>query len=717
MTEKEKTSEPAESREVVVAERPKRVRAKRVTIANEASIEQNEMGYSETAVEEIEPAAAVEVGAATAQDVSLESQKDLSIQGENTGVKKPSLFGRFGNWLAGLFTRRSSEGALQIIESEEEISLSPQEIETRLKSLTKQSTILGLAASKIELEAKELQDKIDFNEIESEKINAWVSKISDSFLWRVQKKMNDQLSSAKSDLAKYEQDVKNVKVPEEGTLLKLRKEYHKSLLRSLTTLGPIVLLVVGLPYIFDLPRIDWLSALYKAETSGPIIVAFLVLIVGIILAVQRLSGKKFFTRPRIFKIVLLLLLIGAATWAMPIVEPWFKSNVIPLIQKYMWQILSGVAATGLLWGFVALLIYYQGWTVFRQQVNEQLSLLAGVIDGYVKTQQEVRRLTSIYKQTSEWLEILAHALYRPWKTSPEWESGKDFENHFETFPFALRVAQAKEEQDARMAELERLVGSRLLVQGWRKDAFDDLVRNVGLEMGLPEGKFTVGLLDSDLPHQTNNSRRIINKFLDNSAKSSKAGVLDLESSSVDDSGKATLKPSDKFLIEVARERLLELIEKTQSVAITAARPRVQQIVNDPLAGLRGDSAGIEEFDSSESWDDFLSESLGTDEVSQPPMGILSFTESGRVKRVQENPNSFIIVPKRLLNALPQIKSERVSVVGVGDESAKSVEIIARFDVVGPLDPQDVAVLGINLSPNQRKQGDAPAAIPIDDAVL
>lgn len=710
MTEKENTQQDGTVDEVATVQVPKKSRSRKSAIAeNVSSNDEIEVAVLETEI--------IEAEEALPEDTLSPPSQPSNGSREAPSDKKPSPFGRFGAWLSRLFRRSSASENLPSLVTVEEKPLSAKEIASRLKALEKQSMALVLDSSKKEAEAKALQDKIDFNELESEKIGVWVSRISDSFLWRVQKKMDDQLSTAKSDLARYEQDVKNVKVPEEGTLLKLRREFHKSLLRSLATLGPIVLVVVGLPYLFDLPRLDWLSALYKAETSGPIIVAFLVLVVGVILAVRRLSGKKIFTGRRIFKISLVLLLIGAATWAMPIVEPWFRSNVIPVIQKYMWQILSGVAATGLLWAFVALLIYYQGWTVFRQQVNEQLSLLAGVIDGYVKTQQEVKRLTSIYKQTSEWLEILAHALYRPWKTAPEWESGKDYESHFDTFPFALRVAQAKEEQDARMAELERLVGSRLLIQGWRKDAFDDLVKSVGLEMGLPDGKFNVDLLDSDLPHQTNNSRRILNKFLVNSAKSSKSGSLDLESNSVDESGKATRKPSDKYLIEVARERLLELIEKTQSVAITAARPRVQQIVNDPLAGLRGDSAGIEEFDSSESWDDFLSESLGTDEVSQPPMGILSFTDSGRVNRVQENPRSFIIVPKRLLNSLPTIKSERVSVVGVGDGSAKSVEIIARFDVVGPLDPQDVAVLGINLAPKPRKKGDSPVEMPADDAIL
>jgi len=237
-----------------------------------------------------------------------------------------------------------------------------------------------------------------------------------------------------------------------------------------------------------------------------------------------------------------------------------------------------------------------------------------------------------------------------------------------------------------------------MIQGWRSDAFNDMVQNAGLEMGLQEGKFTTDLLDADLPHETNNSRVLLLRFLENSAKAESDGKVDLETTVLDENGKSSLKPSDKYLVEVARERLLDLIEKTQSIVLSEARPRVLHIQDDPLAELREDQGGIEEYDPTHSWDEFLKESLGTDEVAQPPMGILNFSEKGRISRVQEDPSSFIITPKRLFSSLPPAKSDKISIVPVGDEKARAVEIIARVDVVGPLSFDQIALLS----------GDSPA---------
>jgi hypothetical protein len=572
------------------------------------------------------------------------------------------------------------------------VTLTPDELEARIASAT-------LELEQDEKKVLELKDLNQTKQLQAESLQArveeiqeFISKVERSYFWKVQQKMEQGLADAQTDLESFEQAVQDVKIPEPGLLIKLRKAFHKIVGIAALITGLVAAFTILYPIVAYLRAPQWLQTIFDSTAFSSILVAMVVAAYGIIFLVRKFGGKDAFPVRRIIVFSVIVVVIAALFIAWPIIEPEISQTVIPFLQAYTWQILTACGSIFLFVLLVALLVYYSGWSGFRRDVAVQLTNLSNVIEGYVKTKQEVDRLEKLYKQTSDWLEILAHSLYRPWKIHPDWQSTREFENHYSTFPFALRVAQAREERDSRMAELERLVGGRLMVQGWRADAFNDMVQNVGLEMGMQEGKFTTDLLDADLPHETNNSRALLLRFLEHSAKSEFEGKVDLETTSLDENGKSSIKPSDKYLVEVARERLLDLIEKTQSIVLSEARPRVLHIQDDPLADLREDQGGIEEYDPTHSWDEFLKESLGTDEVAQPPMGILNFSEKGRISRVQEDPSSFIITPKRLYSSLPPSKSEKISIVSVGDEKARAVEIIARVDVVGPLSFDQVALL-------------------------
>jgi hypothetical protein len=637
----------------------------------------------------IDSAAELEqTGADQTQEGLLEEDIDFDeIEVESTPrPERKSLWQTIKSW----FTPK-----IIAVEQETEpvsLQLSPEELEKRVAEATKELELSEARVSEIQainqdkqLLAESLKSRVD-------EIQDFISRVERSYFWRVQKRMKADLALAKGDLANFEEAVKTVETPETGRLIELRKSFHKSVAVSGLITGIIAAITFFYTIVAYLSPPDWAQAIFDSDAFSSLLVALVVAAYGIIYLIRRFGGRDKFPVSRIvvFTVIIALLVVLFIAW--PEIGPEFIETVIPFLQAFLWQILTACAAVFALAVIVALLAYYQGWSIFRREVTELLTKLSNVIEGYVKTQQEVSRLENLYKQTSDWLEILAHSLYRPWKTHPDWEGTREFENHYATFPFALRVAQAKEGRDSRMAELERLVGGRLLVQGWRADAFDDMVDNAGLEMGLQEGRFTTEVLDADLPHQTNNSRALLLRFLKNSAKSQMAGKLDLETTGVDENGVTSVKPSDRYLVEVAKVRLLDLIDKTQSIVLSEARPRVLHIQDDPLEELREDQGGIEEYDPTHSWDDFLKESLGTDEVAQPPMGILNFSEKGRISRVQEDPNSFIITPKRLFGSLPPTRSEKIIIVPVGDEKSRAVEIIARVDVVGPLAFDQIALL-------------------------
>lgn len=649
-------------------------------------------GTPEEVVEEIEDNTNQDV----VDDVEVEEVQEEPVQGEDSeqleqasDQKPKEKKARTSLWQKLFGTKKA---IVDGVPADIAIDSTPAEIEQRIAEAEKRLQDANEKHIALEAENYQRQLLIEENQVKVDEIQNFISGVERSYIWRVQQIMDSMMTNAQKDLSEFEQAVANVETPEEGRLLFLRKRFHKALAITFAITGGISAFAIFYPILYKLKWPTWLLAFVNSDLFTSFLVAIGVLATGLIYLIRRNGGKEKMPTGKIvlFAVLAIAFYTLVANWQS--IEDSVSRYLIPFLRENIWEILTGCAVTFIFVLVVALAIYYQGWSIFRRDVTEQLARLNNVIEGYVHTKQEIGRLTSLHKQTSDWLKILAHTLFRPWKTHPDWDGTREFEKHFSTFPFALRVAQAQEEKDSRMAELERLVGARLLVQGWRSSAFADLVKFAGEEIGLQEGKFNLDTLDNDLPHQTNNSRALLLRYLEHSAGSQANGELDLQPVKIDEAGNSELKPSDRYLVEVARDRLLDLVEKTQSIVLSQARPRVSPIQDDPLLEIREDQSGIEEYDPSYSWDDFLRESLGTDEVAQPPMGILNFSEKGRVNRVQEGPSSYVITPRRLADALPPISSKTVRLVPVGDDKARAVEIIARVDIVGPLSFDEIAVL-------------------------
>lgn len=692
----------------------------------ESPVEQPDLVANQTSVELLSDSEAAEVTVPSKR----RAKKSKAIE-EEQEVAEPEVVREpkrgFFAWLGGLFKSKKNDvdeiqglgfdDPEQVVVPEglleSDLELTPYAIRKELTKERREVRELAESKERFEMEVISKSEQMAIYAEQVERITAWATQVSRTFIWKVQEEMNKNLELAKTDMAMHEEAVKNLEVIEPGRLLKLRKRFHKSLTWAFVVCGGLIAIASLIRFRDDIPRLDWLSVLYDPNISGPILIFIVAMFVGVLLLLSRRAEPDTPKLSRIIWFTLLAILVAWLIWEASRQGSFMQQEVNPFVDRHYAEILTALGSIWGLWVLTSLIAYYSGYSVFNREVETQILSLEGVIEGYVKTQQEISRLGLLYRQTNDWLEILANALYRPWKTHPEWGTSKEFTSHYDTFPFALRVAQAREGADARMQELERIIGSRLLTQGWRNDAFEDLVAQVGTEMGLPPGKFIVDLLDQDLPHQTNNSRALLKRFLTHSAKTSYSGQVDLGSNSAPpQTGKPD--PTDRYLVEVARKRLLDLIEKTQSVAISAARPRVEQIVEDPLLSLRADSTGVDDFDPTESWDDFLTDSLGADSVDETPLGVLSFTEEGRMKNWPSKVQSFVLVPKRLEKALPHISSDRIAVVPLGDDRPRSLEIIARIDVVGPAELSSVALLGESAQRKIQLRAKKPAAMEIEE---
>lgn len=597
-------------------------------------------------------------------------------------------------------------------QAEQAPALSATALKKEIAKKKRELRAATIARDKANNERVALGVELDESKSAIENVQEWQAAISRSYVWKVQQSMDSQLDAAKSDLAKHEESVKGLKPLDEGRLLALRKKFHSSLAKALWRTLVAIAIVTLIANLDNIPKQNWLEPFYDPQTSGPLLVASVILLGGVAILLRRFIGKELLPKGRMVKIFVWLAVIALAVFLLPLVWKDLNEKVVPWFKTHYWEILSGIGTVWLLAVLVALVAYYSGWTVFRREVQTQLHNLKAVRDGYVKTQQEVGRLSILYTQTTDWLEILANALYRPWKTNPDWGTTREFSKHFETFPHSLRVALASESNDADMAALENAIASRLLVQGWRNRAFEDLVSEVGSALGMVNESFTVDNLDHDLPHQTNNSRALLKKYLAHSASSSVDSQP--KTNAAQGSGPA---PSDEYLVSVARARLLDLIDKTQSQLLSQARPRVDEIIDNPLEVLMGDSSGIHEHDSSQNWDEFLRGSLGGDSIEQVPIGALTFTTAGRTARGGQDPKSYVLVPKRLGESVPHVASpEKVEVQAVGDDKPRSVEIVARIDMAGPVDFRDLALLHGGSSSSGAKEHGSTAELDSEPVV-
>lgn len=685
-------------------------------------IEAEESGGSEEVVAEEEPERNSPADS-SAEDEAPQEELAVDPEGdESKGASKKSprdsseyqrpstAVGRLRTWLGGSTSLRKlppeqtvileEQSAREGVAEPEPEGITAAQARKELKTLKSSRRSWSAVVKNAEKTAEESQKEVSRLERQLSALNDWVAQFDRSFQWKVQQRMDQQLARAQADLKAYEDSVKNVQEFEAGRLVDLRKRFHLMVGQMFLIVFPLAALTVLLPILFEIPKLEVLETFYDPRLSAPIIVLAVAAVVTSVLLIRRALGKDTLQNSTIAKWIVFAVVVGLLVVILPLLEDTVRSEVLPFLEEHQWTILTLLAAVFLGWTLLSLAVYYQGWSQYRRGVQNQLAKLQAVISGYVESQQEVNRLGLLYRQAGEWLSILAHVLYRPWASNPDWEDAKGIGGDFADVPFALRIAHVDDETGAKSAELERIIASKLLVQGWRAEAFKDLVHEVSQDLGVGSDKLSIDQLDKDLPHQTNNTRNILRKYLEGSAQTI-----------TENDDQVTKK--NGYLIEVARKRLGYLIEQTQSVALSAARPQVKQIVHDPLEPLASNGDTVGSGDTSQNWDGFLKESLGTEEIVQPPLSILNFTPEGQMEKVGEDPRTFVLIPQRLADALPHNEDSDINMVPVTDDSSRPVEIIARIDVAGPLTP---ASLRLFKAPEPGKSDQRSAVRPKETVV-
>jgi hypothetical protein len=604
------------------------------------------------------------------------------VASQKVAVEKPAPKASWWSRLKALF--RKPAPALTS-ESETEAAVEPprdyeKELKRKLAALSKVQKIRAREAQ----EADSLHARLETQQDELVRVRTWVEGLERSYFWNVQKTMGANLARARADKSAYEAAVESVTLPERGNLVVLRQRFHKGFGIGLLMFGIPTGLLFFIPWFATATMPVWLLEFLNSQFFSVMVGGLLALTAGILGLVRRAVGKERMNWWRMIRIAISVVAIPLLVFGISRAQEFLLEYAVPFIDRWLATALMVIAISFFFYLLGILLFYYSGWSQFSRSVTEQLTALDNVVQGYEDSQKEIKRLEALYEQTSDWLQLLAHSLYRPWKVDRDWTTSKELQMTSESFPFALRVAHAVDSETSQIANLERLIGERLMTQGWRNEAFEDTLAEIGKQMGFDASHVTPEFLDADLPHQTNNSRALIRSFFEQSAVTADKGVVQI----VDEAGPTKgghARFSDNYLVEVARRRLRELIEKTQSSVLSEARPSVEQIVEDPLREIKFDSSVIDSKETAQDWDDFLRDALGYEDVVQPPLSTMTFTDEGLLSKAPESAQTHILIPERLKASAPTPGSESVTIHPLADSgTGRSVELIVRLDVVGPV---------------------------------
>ena len=593
-------------------------------------------------------------------------------------LKKPGVLSRIASWFRSLFGRRKKQA---------EIAIEPETVFDEAWAQATLQKLSDLKASKTAAaaSAESVQRNLAVLEQEQTRVETWLEGLKRSYYWKLEQRMEQNLVQARADIAEYEGLVRALELPEKGTLRSLREKFHKGLSVTFLTFAIPAFLLFFIPWFSRVDLFRWLLDVLRSPLFILLIVTIGAVVAGVALLLRKVLGTKKISGKKTTKWALISMLIPAAIYGLYRIKEFLLLVVTPVIEEIRPTVLWALLILFVFLTLALLIIYYQGWSVFRRTVTEEVSRLENVAAGYVKTRQELARLEFLYGQTIDWMKLLAHTLYRPWKIHPEWKSPNQAQTVSESFPLALRVAQAVENDASESAQLRRTIATRLLVQGWRTAAFEDSLSQIGKYLGYEPDKVNPELLDADLPHQPNNARKLVLEYFEHSAETAHAGTLDLSNvPPSEESVRGKPMASDVYLVEVARDKLRFLIEKTQGSALAQARPSVQQIVKNPLAELTESPTEVESLELSP-WDNFLSEGLGIEDPTQPPIGVLSFTDEGKRARSASGVSSKVLVPGRFSQSMPKPTDESLQVVAIEDQAQNPpAELMLRFDAVGPM---------------------------------
>lgn len=344
-----------------------------------------------------------------------------------------------------------------------------------------------------------------------------------------------------------------------------------------------------------------------------------------------------------------LLFLATSVWPDLRSSPWWPDG---------WQMVALAAAAMIVVLIVALMRYHRGWSRIERQLLDVSDQLEWGAHAVRHCRAELRRMAVIHRQALDWLQLLAVVLHKPWEVKPSWLSADPPAVDRGSLPYAMRLAVTREDDPVAGGRIKREAAQSLMVKGWRAGAFATLLDELCARLGYDASTLGLDALDSDLPHASNHSRRILLEHAQDS------GVLR----------------------SVAQRYLRRIVGEVQGVSLSRSNPRVTPIVADPLSGEGAHQPPESTLPGSLlEWDTFLLDSLAGRADPVTPIGSLGIAEMSLADAHHEKVRSYLLVPNRLLDDVPSRGSSgRLSVRGYDDVQVRALDLVLRVDVAGPI---------------------------------
>lgn len=344
-----------------------------------------------------------------------------------------------------------------------------------------------------------------------------------------------------------------------------------------------------------------------------------------------------------------LLFMGLGILTTYLINRYYKNDVISALNQISMSITNIyfiILSIYIIYLSGLIFNYSRKWSKHRRELSIASSQAVAMLSSLEYIRQARLRIDSLHPQMEQYLQILSAAIHAPWKVPDDLLNFKSSETQTNFLPEGVDIAAPfLGMKDNKFNVLVNKTVSRLFTNGWRREAFDNLISKMSENAGV---SVSIGELDRDA--RRNGLRSLYLK-------------LHSESYAGD----------NEILVEAAKDRIKLVVPIVQREILTQFQPPVSSVKDDPLNGLELGEDLVDTPENYYQWDDFLTNIAGP----SSPWSPLVFSNEGILRGRQEKINrSFILGSSRL----SKNDIDSVEFIETTSNSTRPVDLLLRVDL-------------------------------------